>query len=916
MLTLPLKLIPCATARRKPRAWLITGEEPAAWFAEIAHWPVPSHQLAFHLLRDPVTDKIAGALVAPDVALDLPPGRRAQAYGEIIPGFFVPVHSLLSPAVDDRELKSLCLHAVSVFHPVYGLVGFETHEIKRAADLLLPPPINPENWSAARSPAPPWVPLRFVRLMASLSFTEIFGEESKEIGSEPITELPPTPQESAGTLPGKIGSGISSALVKALLGLTALAPRRVGIAPTWINHLESWAQSKLSGMTEKLDFMRNKELHRLLEMLEKDPEEGLKHAISLAQLAHRGKAPPSSRLGQRPTDFNLSRLGGGHAADGWNISANIQNNLATLYRNNAQRETKLGRHRRAAYIYAELLGDFAAAADVLKQGRFFREAALLYQERLNKPLLAAECLSEGGFHHEAIEIFEKHERWLEAASLYEKLGNQERAEATLRRAVAVHLKSDDILAAAQLLETRLHVPEEALALLTAAWPDGKQAMPCLRERIALLTRLQRRDALLQLVTTLAQQTCAPRHLVELVGLLVHTAKNTADGSLRQAAADAVQIKVSVALTLGNLESSGETAVLRALTQLAPQDRLLGRDTSRFRNRRQPPVPARLPAPSTQFIRKYVLEKGQTLHLPKVGTWMQIRGGMAHFQAVARRDNQHLFFTRASWRGAQQSADWTDPSPQMKTSLIFSAGSQATVLGRPFAPGLKISILPATEAFGNISCMVGTPEWLPEDTIQTSEAKGICWGVRVVGSRIVVASFQAGKQLYSRDVTEDLTSAGATGGGTALLIDATGARGRVALAYGDCLLVMNDGKPLQAIKHESRIVGLIPGDEVLPGWFVILERGTVFVDAHTMTAATVEESLPAALSASLGDGRMILVAEGEGKVFQRYTGKWHHIGFFSLPKMANPIIGISPTDFPQEFAVIDEKGEVQRWKVPI
>src|SRR5258706_6839588 len=169
-------------------------------------------------------------------------------------------------------------------------------------------------------------------------------------------------------------------------------------------------------MNSNLDRMRHKELHRLLHLLEKDPEAGLRHAIPMNDFAHRGLGRPGGRLGERPPDLDVNRLGGG-PADFWHVPDHLQQVLRRRYREMADRELQLGRHRRAAYIYAELLGDLVSAAHALKQGQLYREAAVIYEEHLHNPLEAARCLADGGLLLEAIERYEKLERWLEAADL-------------------------------------------------------------------------------------------------------------------------------------------------------------------------------------------------------------------------------------------------------------------------------------------------------------------------------------------------------------------------------------------------------------------------------------------------------------------------------------------------------------------
>jgi tetratricopeptide (TPR) repeat protein len=159
---------------------------------------------------------------------------------------------------------------------------------------------------------------------------------------------------------------------------------------------------------------------------------------------------------------------------------------------------QLGRHRRAAYIYAELLGDLVSAANVLKQGRYYREAAIIYEQHLKDLPAAARCLAEGGLLAEAIERYEKLGLWFEVVDLYEKMGNTAAARAVLRRMVDERIAQDDILGAAKLVEERLQAPEEALEMLLRAWPASKQATACVGAAFHAFARMGRHEGALEL----------------------------------------------------------------------------------------------------------------------------------------------------------------------------------------------------------------------------------------------------------------------------------------------------------------------------------------------------------------------------------------------------------------------------------
>ena len=190
-------------------------------------------------------------------------------------------------------------------------------------------------------------------------------------------------------------------------------------------------------------------------------------------------------MGPRSLNFDPRRLGGG-PADFWNLPGKLQEILRRRYRETADREMQLGRYRRAAYIYAQLLGDLVSAANAFKQGLLFREAALVYEEHLKNPLEAARCLAEGGFLAEAIEHYEKLDRWLDIADLQKRAGNLAAVENAIRRVVNERLSQGDILGAAKLVEEKLQASDEALEMLLGAWPSSHQAASCVSAAFQIL----------------------------------------------------------------------------------------------------------------------------------------------------------------------------------------------------------------------------------------------------------------------------------------------------------------------------------------------------------------------------------------------------------------------------------------------
>ncbi len=192
--------------------------------------------------------------------------------------------------------------------------------------------------------------------------------------------------------------------------------------------IRRWAQGVIAQQQaaeqEHLDARRDKEIQRLMDMLERDPDAGLKYALPMGPGSNdeRRARRSGGELTENDSNFDRRRLDAQGESDPWVVPWQTHAKLQQRYRELAQREIRLGRHRRAAYIYAHLLKDFENAALALKAGRHFHDAAMLYLEKLRRPVVAAECFRDGGFWEEALQIFVNHSLWLQAADLASRLG--------------------------------------------------------------------------------------------------------------------------------------------------------------------------------------------------------------------------------------------------------------------------------------------------------------------------------------------------------------------------------------------------------------------------------------------------------------------------------------------------------------
>lgn len=662
---------------RKTEACFIAGGDPAAWLAEIASWQQPHADLRIHVVPRSAADRQPyGALVVVPGG-DAAAARRCLRYGCIAGQLYLPVEARLEPDASEQELAALLSDELNyVWHPATGLVAFETNDQLEPGDFLELGPPRPRRWDRAQ----PGVVLsrRLVSLapVEELSVDAVFAEGQDDIGSEQETldELPPAPDEPKQKLFGNPGRAASGAMANVVRWFTDRAPRAAG-KPTWVDSLGQWAERRLSGAGSKLQQQRERELNRLMHLLKTDPDRGLKYALPMGGGAHRGVGKPGGRLAERRVDFNLGGLGGGRAADFWDMG-HFQHQLIVKYRELANREIQLGRHRRAAYIFAELLGDLDAAASTLADGRHWREAATLYRKRLNRPLDAARCYEQGGLWTEAIELYTELDQFEKAGDLHARLQQHDSAAEQYRRAVERHRARQDFLGAARLLDAKLADPDEALAVLAGGWPESQQAAGCLRETFGMLGRLGRHQGACEWVEQFRQQPDTIERDKLVADVLSAESLRYPDPAVRQTAADGTR-----AVAARHLRQAGRDdaqALVAAVTRLVPEDRLLRRDGGRFLQQQQEQQKKKVAKPVSlkRLPAKQKLKVAHTIHMGTGYQWKKaIASGRSIF-AAGVRDGQ-LTAVRCNWAGAPIATptSWRLEPGLVDAPLVFTAAPQ-------------------------------------------------------------------------------------------------------------------------------------------------------------------------------------------------------------------------------------------------
>jgi tetratricopeptide (TPR) repeat protein len=860
--------------------------------------------------------------------------RCCQPYGQILgrsptartttATVYLPVDARLDPEVTEAELAALLDpgEAVYLLHPAAGFIRFEPADAHGVADLIRPPPPGSVAWDRAAPGVVLSRRLLSIEPESTPSPEMIIDEGRSDIASQQpsLEELSPSPGEPLPDALGRPGRAVQRLVARVVQWLTGQGAKKAGGAKQ-AGGLAGWAQRQLARIDQAMLASRHREILRLLHLLQTNPDEGLRYALPLRADDHRGQGTPGSKLPARNTDFNLRRLAGGGPVDRWNLAADFRNRLIIHYHDLASRELRLGRHRRAAYIYAELLGNLELAASALKTGRHWREAAVLYRERLRRPEEAAHCLEQGGLWTEAIAIYGELGNFEQAGDLYMQLDQTDNARNAYRRAVDKHLAIHDYLAAARLLENKLSDGDQAIACLEAGWPSSPQAGTCLEELFQLWGRLGRHQAAQGKVDQLRQGTLHSRRIA-LVGILSRIATIYPDQTVRDASADATRTIAAECLPTASAQDSRQ--LLADVRRLLPADRLLGRDCDRYLRQRFPPAKSGSPAPKPQLqspgMQPTLIRE---IRLSKDIDWQCAISAGDAFYAAGYRHNR-LELEQGFWEGrTQRLAGEAWPTTfASQPPILLACGSQEgqTAMVHPVG-GLALPYrwFPATDELP-LRVSVGTPPGFPGNAIAAERTPD--------GTAHVLAVDDDGLVLHSYDLKDEPLGSRHIAWSAIVSDDLERPRfsqlpapfhvreGTVYVGLDDRLVILRPRGHVKVVNLPGRILGL-HGSRPWSRARVVaaLEQGAVlYWDDYLDRCSPFATELLAPALRFIEGGWLVAASAEECHVYR--TGENYKICWeANLPHRQGKLLAVLPTARPNQFALFGADGTVALYQVP-
>ena len=673
-------------------ATLLPGNNALVWLKEIDSWNISLDELETYLIpKSNSSIETAGLFIIFKNPKSIQNIALLQSYYCKGESLYLPLQTELLPAIKDKELKTLLLWHRQLFHPSIGFIGFEMEDQVQLSDFLDYKEPQSQDWSFARYIEDVLPQLKKISIQPPKE-EELIDSMKEDVGSKPLDEIPNKASENDGPLEKyldwvkfgfyKIISGSIRAVIKILPEGSPGAGGNEGM----LQKLQNWIELSM----EEIEKKRMNEIKRLLNLFDENNNEALQYAIPLnSPYLNRGNSTKGTSLLRRSTDFSLKGLGGGRAVDGWDLGDNYFA-LKDKYSKAAENEIRKKDFKKAAYIYAHLLGDYNSAANVLEQGGYHREAAVLYKDHLKNLLAGAECLERGGLLIEAIDCYRQLNMTEKSGDLYRKLEQETLAEECYEKCIESKLSGNDYLEASRVIEEKMRQQPRAKQTLLEGWKDSLQSESCLKKYFEIVLKSSPETTEKEAKDIFRNKTPEFKKL-SFLNVLDYVQRKKQDPDFSFAAQDIAYEIANQSATKGNYK------VLQQLKSFFPADKLLSSDTHRY---------STLNKSSSDNSRFF-----QDIQLDKDVKWKKALWHRNQFLIFGISEGT-LVLARGNWYGNLEYYKWTSESIDKNyyEYLLPNNEVNVIVISSAVSNGLTKKDLPKNKYFPD-ALFVKCPSWL-------------------------------------------------------------------------------------------------------------------------------------------------------------------------------------------------------------
>lgn len=356
----------------------------------------------------------------------------------IAPHVLIPVDAKLVPSFLEDEARGLTRHAGLVFLPGGRVLAYDRDRPLPIARLVAARVSADRSWAPFAEPPRLAERIKEIRYDAPASVLVALEESEREgdgrnagdpsdRDADPFDEAPKrgAGAEAVGSAEGAQGGSPSSA-----------GGKRGG---SWLGKLGQFWMRKGAELAPKLgERLFNRQgrlLARLLnEFRRGNVDRALERSIPLADRSEqRGtRIAGAGDLPRNSFKYAVQALFGKGKGAIWLGGNELWPDLISEYRKAAEAAAERGDFRRSAMIYAKLLREYHTAANMLERGGLHRDAAIVFERKCQDFEAAARAYEAGGDFDRALSLYRRTERFVLAANLLRRIGDEPGATAEYR----------------------------------------------------------------------------------------------------------------------------------------------------------------------------------------------------------------------------------------------------------------------------------------------------------------------------------------------------------------------------------------------------------------------------------------------------------------------------------------------------
>jgi tetratricopeptide (TPR) repeat protein len=551
------------------KGMLVKSNSVLQWVKEIQFLGLSLTKIQIYPIPGQAPNTIWGCLVVFYDIISRDIIGKHQLCQEVCPNLFIPERSSLHPFPTAAELKKLFSSGMYIAHPDFGWV--ELPEQVNLQELIAVP--VPKELGSTKPSATSFIPMTVRSFQIhSLPPEEVLKNledqifpKHKSFDKRPLNVFEKTRLQFYKMIFDKRDGQDEKGNPK--------STAKTGPVGSFFSNLFKSVDKKnrMQQDFEDLEERNKKNIDKLMDLLQKDPDRALQYAIPLdSEGTTRGGPRLLLDLSKRWFDFDLNFNRRNNSGSGIIDIGEHFNQLQKQYHLTAEELIKRREYQKAAFVYMKLLKNYRLAAGALEAGKHYQEAATLYLNHVNDKVKAAECYEKGNMTMDAINLYVELNDHEKVGDLYVTISNHSRAILHYKKVVDDYKTRSQYVKASLLCKDKMKNPAASQSILVEGWRINKDAVNCLCN---YFSNIQDSDELHKELDTIYKKEVTEQNRESFLQVIKHEyrRKSLLRDSIKEMAYEIVSKQILL-----------NPSIVSELKNFSPENNELFKDTLRFK----------------------------------------------------------------------------------------------------------------------------------------------------------------------------------------------------------------------------------------------------------------------------------------------------------------------------------------------